>query len=155
MRLTRGERLTLWAVLAAYLVIYSYLTLFYRSRFEIPRMLLKPFRSYRQAFSFTNGFRIRRLGLARQILLNVLVYVPLGLMLPCLLRARKHPYWLTALLGLGLSVATEALQYFTRRGYCETDDLINNTCGCLLGLALFALTRLLIRRWKRNILNIP
>ena len=142
---SRAERAALWAILIGYLAVYAWLVLFYRRTFAASRAIPVPLRSYREAFSLEGGLHIVRLGLARQILLNILVYVPLGCVLPCLLWERRHPMRITLALGITLSVLTEFSQYFTRRGYCETDDLINNTLGCLLGMALFALSRAVLR----------
>lgn len=35
--------------------------------------------------------------------------------------------------GILLSVGIEALQLYLKRGLCETDDIIHNTLGCLIG----------------------
>ena len=133
-------------MLLGYLCVYAFLTFFYRSSFETPQRMLQPFWSYAEAFSLEGGFHIVRLGLARQILLNILVYMPLGILLPAILREKKNRILITLLSGFGLSLLTELLQYWTRRGYCETDDLVNNTLGCLLGLAVYLLGALLLRR---------
>lgn len=150
-RLRHGQRsrplqILLILMLTGYLLVYAWLTVFYRSAFETPQQLLTPFWSYIEAFSLEGGLQIRRLGLARQILLNILVYMPLGILLPGILREGRGRGLITLLCGFGLSLLTEVLQYFTRRGYCEVDDLINNTLGCLLGLGVYLLGALLLRR---------
>ena len=150
-RLRRGQsgrplRTLLVLMLLGYLCVYAWLAFFYRSPFETPQLLPEPFRSYGKAFSLEGGFHIVRLGLARQILLNILVYMPLGILLPAILRENRNRVLITLLSGFGLSLLTEALQYWTRHGYCETDDLINNTLGTLLGLGVYFLGALLLRR---------
>lgn len=64
--------------------------------------------------------------------------VPLGLLLPLLFYRAKHPYVWTVLIVLGLSVLTEVLQYLTRRGLCELDDLFDNLLGGLIGIGMLA-----------------
>ena len=76
------EKTLLGFLLLCYFVTYVYLTLSYRSPMEEAQSQLQLFWSYRDAFDLENGFKIKRLGLARQILLNILVYVPVGLLMP-------------------------------------------------------------------------
>ncbi len=136
---TVPEKTLLLIMLAGYLSIYIYLTFLYRHPLEARQVLPLPFRSYAHAFSFEGGFHIEHLSTARQILLNILAYVPPGMILPALLYRLRHPYWAAAGLCVLLSLLTEALQWLTRLGYCETDDLINNTLGALLGILLYRL----------------
>ena len=125
-------------LLGIYLLIYLYLTLGYRQQVKTARIRLMPFWSYRDAFQL-NPLRIRRLGMARQILLNILLTVPAGLLLPILYSRLKHPYLLAIATVLTLSLLTETFQYLTRLGFCETDDVINNVLGGLLGMGVLRL----------------
>lgn len=132
-----ADKIILGGMLVIYLILYSYLILLYRRPSNQPQINLNMFWSYREAFRFNDGiFRIRRLSLARQILLNILVMIPIGLLLPLVYHRCKHLYLLTLLTGLALSFLTEALQYFTHLGLCELDDILDNTLGCLLGVLL-------------------
>ncbi len=150
-RLAWIERTMLICMLACFTAAYTYLTLFYRAASGSAQLNLELFWSYRDAFRWTErGIRIRRLGLARQILLNMLVYVPVGLLMPIVWHGRRHPYVLTLLTGAVLSLLTELVQYFTHKGLCELDDLLNNTIGCMLGAALLALGMACIRRMDRT-----
>ena len=88
-----------------------------------------------QTDSTNNPLKITRLGLAREIFLNILLTIPAGLLLPILYRT-KHPYLLTAVTVFQLSLLTETFQYFTRLGFAETDDVINNFLGGLLGMGI-------------------
>ena len=136
---TRNTAMCLWlvgALLAVYLLVYVYLT-FLARRPGKAQLNLTLFWSYREAFEWF-PFKIRRLGLARQIAMNVLLTVPLGLLLPLLFYRAKHPYVWTVLIVLGLSVLTEVLQYFTRMGLCELDDLFDNLLGGLIGIGMLA-----------------
>lgn len=133
-----ADRIILTGLLIGYLALYTHLTLTYRRPSKKPQINLELFWSYRSAFQISDGIPgIRRLGLARQILLNILVMIPAGLLLPLVYNHFRHPYILTVLTGFSLSVLTEVLQYFTRLGLCELDDVLNNTLGCLAGILLF------------------
>lgn len=135
-----ADKMILTGMLIGYLILYAYLTLSYRQPSDQPQINLEPLWSYREAFRIKAGsIRIRRLGLARQILLNLLVMIPIGLLLPLVYHRCCHPYILAALTGFILSVMTETVQYFTRLGLCELDDVFHNTLGCLLGVLLLHL----------------
>ncbi len=147
-RRAKVTRILLWVMLAGYLVIYTWLAFFIRPAAEEKRLELRLFWSYREAFG--PGLQVDRLGLARQILLNWLVYVPLGYLLIALLRRIRHPLLWAVLGGFGLSLLTEVTQYVFHRGLCELDDLLDNTLGCLIGAAAMLLARRLTRAWRRK-----
>ena len=133
------EKVFLGLLLVLYLLAYINLTFFANRRVtKTPQIEWRLFWSYKDAFAVKDGrITILRLGLARQILLNILVYVPVGLLMP--LVYKKHPYISTLMTGFILSLLTEVMQFITHRGLCELDDLFNNTLGCLIGMTLFAL----------------
>lgn len=72
-------------------------------------------------------------------LLNVAMFVPVGFLLGC--GFRKMTWRRALIVGLCLSVAIELLQLAFRRGLCETDDVIHNVVGALIGFWLLAFGR--------------
>ena len=68
-------------------------------------------------------------------LLNVLLFVPLGVILPMLWK-EFDPWWKTVLFGFFLSGLIEFLQIFTFRA-TDVNDLMTNTLGTLVGYLLF------------------
>ena len=100
-------------------------------------------RWFQGSFSFTVSFpslvRQALSGGSWQVLGNVLLYVPLGLLLP--LVWRQGSWWRVTGLGLALSLVTEVVQPAVGRSF-DVDDLIANTLGVLVGWGLFALVRL-------------
>lgn len=69
------------------------------------------------------------------VVLNVMFYVPLGAILPSL-----GPTLLQTLgVGALLSVTTEALQMFSPTRYANLADIVLNTAGVALGIALSVL----------------
>ena len=65
-------------------------------------------------------------------IMNVVVFVPVGLMLGSLLRVKGS--WLVALLiGCSISITIETLQFWFVKGFSEVDDVMHNTVGCLIG----------------------
>lgn len=73
-------------------------------------------------------------------LLNVLLFIPLGLALP-LLWKDFGSWWRTALFGLAASLFIEILQIFTHRA-TDVNDLLTNTLGAILG---FLLAKVILR----------
>lgn len=70
---------------------------------------------------------------------NILLYLPLGFLLP--LVWERANWWRTALAGLAVSLATELGQIVVGRAF-DVDDLAANALGALAGYLLFALARL-------------
>lgn len=66
------------------------------------------------------------------VLLNVALFTPLGLLLPLLFPRMKKWYWVL-LAGFLCSLAVELVQYTAKRGITDVDDLLCNTLGCVLG----------------------
>ncbi len=76
----------------------------------------------------------------RNSFLNVLLFVPLGFLLPVFWRHFKKLHW-TLLFGFCTSLLIELLQLFTFRA-TDVNDLITNTFGTFLG---WCLARVLLR----------
>lgn len=86
-----------------------------------------------------------------QVLGNVVMYLPLGLLLP--LVWGKASWWRVTGLGLALSLVTELVQPVVGRSF-DVDDLIANTLGTLVGYGLFAVVRIIMPRavkWCRGV----
>ena len=132
-------------MLTGYAAIY-YCVVFDRIPYKAPLANLTPFWSYRQAVEegiiSQNGLH----SLAQEILQNILLFVPLGMLLSWLFP--KHPVLIPFLLCLAFSLLTEVLQYFTRTGMAEFDDVFNNTLGCLIGTGIIQLTRTILDKKK-------
>lgn len=89
--------------------------------------------------------------LYRAMLMNVLLFVPLGLALSGVLPRSWTPrrrFWIAAAAGLMLSGLVEGLQFAFALGRAETDDVICNTAGAALGGAA-GLLRLALDRSRR------
>jgi len=87
----------------------------------------------------------------RSMLMNVFLFVPMGLSLPFVFGGgTAKRILLTILVGLLLSVSIEAIQYFAHLGMAETDDIICNTIGTALGSCAYLLTGLLRKLWNHR-----
>lgn len=107
-------------LLVLYILVILYLTLLNRNTGK-KQINLRLFWSYR--FLLNNDY------LRREILNNVLLFIPLGAIL-----SQIRPVWRTALIPVLISMVVELLQYITARGLLETDDIISNSLGGLIGV---------------------
>ena len=74
-------------------------------------------------------------------ILNVVLFIPVGLLLG--LGFKRMTWQKVLLIGIGLSVSVELLQLVFRKGLCEIDDVIHNVIGCMMGYGVaFQLTRI-------------
>lgn len=111
-----------------YLLCVFYITLFSRIATIDSHYNLNLFWSYKAIF---NG----RPELAWEILLNVILFMPLGYMLSLLLD-KVSPLvnaMLTVIIAFALSGLIELYQYSFNLGLYEYDDMLNNAFGALLG----------------------
>ena len=82
-------------------------------------------------------------------IMNVIVFIPVGMILGSLLRVKGS--WLVAfLIGCSISITVEALQFWFMKGFSEVDDVMHNTLGCVIGWIMVKSSRLMVlRRAKR------
>ena len=86
----------------------------------------------------------------RSMLMNVFLFVPLGLSLPFVFGGSIGKRILfTILVGLLLSATVEAVQYVAHLGMTETDDVICNTVGTATGSCAYLLSLL----WRKIFKN--
>ena len=89
-------------------------------------LYLIPFSIFEQARIYPDVYN--------QMVLNVLLFLPLGLSLPfCLTKRVKNTVLITILFAFALSVGVEIMQFILKCGYSEVDDVILNVMGAFLG----------------------
>lgn len=89
------------------------------------RFQIIPFWSYYEAI-MNNHY------LWYEIFLNYLLFVPFGVLYYQILKV--NPFKRTLLIGIGVSITIEIIQFVFSIGLFELDDIIGNTLGCLLGI---------------------
>lgn len=80
-----------------------------------------------------------------QILTNVIMFVPVGMLSGLLWKWRG--LWVAA----GLSIVIELLQLVTSRGLCEFDDVLHNLIGAVIGTTSYIVIKQLNRMRKPKI----
>lgn len=120
--------------LCIFLLFIFYITLYTRTFTLTQSCQLDLFWSYREWMKGRPGF-------AREILLNIALFVPLGYFLSHVLDSCKvKRYGLVAgLLALAVSSAVEVIQYVDGLGLGELDDIFNNVLGACLGMGVYKL----------------
>lgn len=88
-----------------------------------------PFWSYK---AFIDG----RDDLLLENLLNVLLFIPFGLLLWCIMKLKK--WWKALAVGCVFSLCIEIAQLIMKRGFSELDDVIHNLLGTIIGYGLAA-----------------
>ena len=81
----------------------------------------------------------------KQIVVNMLMMIPIGI---CFGLFQSSTLLKCLVFGLVFSISIEFLQYCTRTGLCESDDVIHNTLGCLIG---YGFGRMAVRLTKKKI----
>ena len=77
---------------------------------------------------------------------NILMFVPLGLLIPMIIPVFRKWYVLIPG-GFLFSMVIECTQLITQRGYFETDDIVLNGIGGIVGYVLYLLVML---AWKHR-----
>lgn len=99
---------------------------------------LVPFRVFQETWDMPQPKKIA------QTIANIVMFIPLGFMLPTAFRGMRY-FWKTALSLTLFSLAIETAQYFTGRS-ADIDDLMLNASGGILGYLAFFIISKLVRK---------
>lgn len=180
--LLRLRQLVLHVVFLVYLAAFLVIVFFSRTTGETFQVHVAPFQDLYNAVETDRGLvdvfvTILREGVVEglsrveiikpqdivQVYLNVMLFVPMGYLLPYVFnwfraRATIRPVVACFL----ISLATENMQLIFRRGLYDLDDLLANTLGGFIGQLLFLLIAYVVthpdwrgefrayRRWQRH-----
>ena len=176
------RRLILWAIFGLYAAVLAYLVFFSRSATESHQVHVALFQdlagSIRIDFGFLGILKILftegpRAALSHirivtpagitQVYMNLMLFVPMGYLLPYLFAwFRARVTIRPAAACFLISFLIENLQLIFRRGFYDMDDLASNTLGGILGQFLFISVAYVVthpdwrkelkayRRWKKN-----
>ena len=111
--------------------------------------ILRPFWTY--SVIAQGGWKAMRLE--QEIAFNILMMIPIGALCPILFK--EYTILKTLATGVICSLLIEILQYVTKRGFFEVDDILHNALGALIGFAfykgiMYAITTHYRRRNLRN-----
>ncbi len=181
-RLLRRRRRLLTLGLLCYFLLFAWLVFFSRASTESYSVHVAPLEDLKNAFSTPTGFSgwfrtlftqgissaFSQISIVRpddisQFYLNMMLFVPMGYLLPYVFswfraRVRVRPVVFCML----ISLVVENIQLVSRRGMYDFDDIISNTLGGLLGQLLYIAVGYVVthsswrsdlreyRRWKHR-----
>ena len=135
-RWPRQWRIINFAVFLLAVAVIFYATLF---RTEIGRnLILQPFNTIVRAQKNREAYR--------EALMNMILFIPIGLTLPNILPYQMKTgkrIAITLLISALFSITLESCQYIFFRGTTETDDVITNSIGALFGMTHLSIVSLL------------
>lgn len=129
-------------VLILYLALVVYLTLTMRLGTMTRTIQMVPLDRISQAVQERNW------ELAQHDFQNMLLFVPLGILIPLLHPHRFDKFSYAFLAGVILSTGIETTQLLSRLGVCDIDDIIANTVGAVVGFCACAFYLRVRKNWK-------
>lgn len=123
----RIKRFILGALLADYYFLVLCSTVICRNGGRERQMVLMPFWKYPDIWN-----KVDYPADLLEVLLNIALFMPVGLLLGGMGMKIKRVF----LCGVVLSGIIEVSQFVLCRGLSETDDVIHNTLGCVIGYFL-------------------
>jgi glycopeptide antibiotics resistance protein len=79
---------------------------------------------------------------------NIAVFVPMGFLIPFILR--KPSFLKTLGISLSIIVSIEIIQYITYLGYADIDDVILNMFGCVIGYMFYVISIALHKKFNQG-----
>ena len=131
----RGGKIAV-LMLVEYVVLVYCSTVLFRKDNGAYRTVLQPFQG------LSNG----TLALEPESVLNIVFYIPIGFLLGTILHCKR--WWIALLVGCCVSMSVELLQHYLSKGFAETDDVICNVGGCMLGYCLYVVSHYAISAIK-------
>ena len=128
------------SILTFYLAFVFTLTIYERPVTPEATMQLALFWSYKYIL---NGDK----GMFFEVFWNIVMFMPYGILASILSKSKAK--WHVLLSGALLSAAIELTQLISHRGLFEYDDILHNTLGTIVGIALFYAAAKVIARIER------
>ena len=141
LRSKNGLKWSSGLLLMGYLLLLISLSVLARNVYPERVYSLTPFWSYPVILS---GDR----RILTQAIMNVVVFIPIGLLLGCVFGDIK--WWKVLLMCGAFSIFIEASQFVLKRGFAEFDDVFHNVVGCMIGYGLFVGIASLVKRLLRQ-----
>ena len=96
--------------------------------------------------SYIEVYKEKNVEILLQIIMNLLMFVPVGILLPCCFQwfEKNKRVFFFAILFSGIIECTQGI---FRMGMFEADDILGNVLGAELGFSLFYLMRKIYRKF--------
>ena len=134
-----GLRYSAMLLLAEWGIVILGIAVLFRGACSERRINIIPLWSY---FDYAENSYLKEMAAIN--ILNVALFIPVGFLLGC---AFRQMTWRRALaVGTGMAATIEVLQLIFKRGLCETDDVIHNVAGCMIGYGVVAVWRQIAKK---------
>ncbi len=131
----------IYGIFIVYMVVVLGATMLGRGSFYGGSKIQPLFYSYKEAWvNFTDAAW-------RNIILNIMMFVPFGVLLPCLNR-KLEQFYVVYGIGFLTTLLIETAQLLLGRGIFEPDDLMGNTVGTMIGYGIYRLGRRIFTKKK-------
>lgn len=143
--LKRGWKKIIGLILIEYVFVIFCSTVIFRTAADGNGHNFRPFWSY-------EAIQDGRSELLVENIMNVVVFIPVGILLGFMVNGARctvmKELLIVLIVGMGISLSIEAMQYFFHRGFAETDDVMHNTLGCILGALMVKGSRFMVKGCK-------
>lgn len=144
------KKVTLLIIEAMAFAVYIYLVL---RKTLFSRVVRKKYRYKTELFwSYKRWFRKNDWNLGWKIILNIIMFMPYGVIASALLDrtklSRKGKIVICICTTFAFSCLIEVLQLVLKRGLFEFDDILNNTLGAGIGCAAYYMVK--YRKWGKT-----
>lgn len=150
MKLEFNKKL-MYGSLVVYLILFIWVVIFKWTNYEAAEHSIITFRPLDLSARYDAVIKWVFTCDPIDIVLNMILFLPLGLFYVLLLKRRRY---LIVLIGLLLTISVEISQFFTCIGMFNVFDIISNFLGCLLGYGLFVLLNRFVSKRLIDITNI-
>ena len=128
----------LGVVYIEYLVLLICATVIFRDSTCALGVEFVPFWNYNEYFT---------MDVLYESLLNIVMFIPVGF---CSSVFLKRPLLIRIfLLSMALSCSIEVTQYLLKCGFCETNDIMNNSVGGVFGYLLYRVTPWILHSFRQ------
>ena len=138
------KKIALSGIFSAYIFLVLWVTLLGRTPTD-HIIELHPLASYRRALNAPP--HLARIEI-RNALLNIAMFIPLGIFLPIIWHGLQK-FYLALPVAFFAAMAIEAVQLTTRRGVFALEDILHNTAGAALGIIAVKIIKWLRRSQVR------
>lgn len=129
-------------VLSAYVVLMLYYTVlgrYFKSDYMYDGEIFSSFKSLAESFSMS-GFS--------HLVINLIMMVPVSFLLMFVFNGKYRILWALDI-SIVLILTIEKLQFFTKSGTFQLDDIVNNSIGVIVGIVMYYVARAIYKK-KRN-----
>lgn len=133
---------TMFFIFLAYAALVAYVTIFVRVGTVNTSIRMEPFERLIKAFE-TGSFEAME-----HDVLNMLMFVPLGGLIPLLNTKVFQKLGDACLFGLIASTTIETTQLIAQLGQCDINDIIANTLGAVVGCFVVKLMLRIGKNWR-------